>query len=239
MNAGDLHQTEALGAYVLGALDDQETAEVREHLAQCAECRTELDMVSAIRETLNEVPPEAFLDGPPDGGDLLLQRTLREMRRERNTSKRGRWVVGSAAAAVAVALALGGGVLLGQNGNANQNTASPGPTVAPPATGATAVPGTTVVSGTSADARLTATITPAAGWVRVNASVMGIPAGQRCELIVVSRSGDRQVAGSWLVSTKLAANGVNLDGSALVAPDQIAAIEVQNVEGHTFVVANA
>jgi hypothetical protein len=30
-----------------------------------------------------------------------------------------------------------------------------------------------------------------------------------------------------------------LDGSALIAPDQVAAVRVQNLAGHTFVTANA
>ena len=39
MSGLESHQTEVLGVYALGALDEQETAEVREHLARCAECR--------------------------------------------------------------------------------------------------------------------------------------------------------------------------------------------------------
>ena len=41
-----------------------------------------------------------------------------------------------------------------------------------------------------------------------------------------------------LTSTTGAATGTNLDGSALVAPDEVASIEVQNLNGHTFVAAN-
>jgi anti-sigma factor RsiW len=233
MNGPEPHQTEALGAYTLGALDEQETADVRDHLAHCAQCRAELEAVNVMAETLGEIPPEAFLDGPPDGGDLLLQRTLRTVRAERSSTTRGLRVVGSAAAAVAVVLAVGGGVLLGEHGGAGQNVS------APPTATSTLVPGTKVISGESSGVRLTATITPASGWVRVNASVTGIPAGERCQLIVVSRSGEQQVAGGWLVSPKLAANGVNLDGSALIAPDQVASVQVRTVTGHTFVIASA
>jgi anti-sigma factor RsiW len=239
MNALDPHQTEALGAYALGALDEQETADVREHLGQCAQCSSELEAVNAMRETIGEIPPEAFLDGPPDGGDLLLQRTLRGAREERRSAGRGRRAIGTAAAAVAVVLAIGGGVLLGENDSAGQNTAAPQPAPTAPTGGPTFVPGTKTISGISDGVRLTATLTPAAGWVRVNASVAGIPAGQRCQLIVVSRSGQQVVAGSWLVSPNLATNGVNLDGSALIDPDQVGSIQVQTVTGHTFVTADA
>jgi anti-sigma factor RsiW len=235
-NAPEPHQTEALGAYALGALDDRETAEVREHLAQCAECRAELEAVNMMAETLGEIPPEAFLDGPPDGGDLLLQRTLRAVRAERSSSKRGRGVIGAAAAAIAVVVAIGGGVLIGEQGSTSVASGPPSTTI-PPTSQPTFVPGTTTISGTAAGARLTATIIPAPGWIRVNASVTGIPAGEQCQLIVVSRSGQHVVAGGWLVSPKVAANGVNLDGSALIASDQIASIQVQNLAGHTFVTA--
>ncbi len=72
---------------------------------------------------------------------------------------------------------------------------------------------------------------PAAGWVRVNASVTGIPQGQKCVLVVKSKSGDTEIAGSWLVGPKAAKNGTNLDGSALVAPDQVASVAVMSTSG--------
>lgn len=237
-HASESHQTDALGLYALGALDEQETAEVREHLGQCADCRAELEEVKLMADTLGEIPPEALLDGSPDGGDLLLQRTLRAMRTERDSAKRGRRVIGAAAAAVAVVVAIGGGVLIGERSGISEAAGGTQPTTAPPTSQPTTVPGTKTISGTSADTRLTATIVPATGWIRINASVIGIPAGQQCQLIVVSRSGQHVVAGGWLVSPKVAANGVNLDGSALIAPDQVASVQVQNLAGHTFVTAN-
>jgi anti-sigma factor RsiW len=237
MTARDEHKIEALGAYVLGALDDDEARELDEHVADCAECRAQLAELTGMREALGELPPEAFLEGPPEGGDLLLQRTLRRVRTESSSTFLNRRVVGVAAAVVAVALALGGGVLLGRGNSGGLTTALPTPSTAPPSS-ATVVPGTRVVSVTQDGTRLTATITPAAGWIRVNASVTGIPQGQRCKIVVVSKSGEQEVAGSWVVSAKAAAAGTNLDGSALIDPSQVASIMVQNFDGHTFVSAN-
>ena len=74
------HDPSRLGAYSLGALEPDEVREIDEHLAGCAECRQELAELDEMKEFLGEVPPEAFLDGPPADGDLLLQRTLREVR---------------------------------------------------------------------------------------------------------------------------------------------------------------
>ena len=118
MNSVDESHTQ-LGAYALGALDPGEAADFeRRHLQTCAQCRFDLNELVALRESLDEVPPEAFLDGPPEGGDLLLQKTLRRVRDEeervapaRSTSRRGLALV---AAAVLVVAALGGGILVGR-----------------------------------------------------------------------------------------------------------------------------
>src|SRR5437879_4028912 len=74
------HERTRLGAYSLGALTPAEVNEIDAHLASCLACRRELAELSAVRDMLGEVPPEAFLDGPPLGHDLLLARTLRAAR---------------------------------------------------------------------------------------------------------------------------------------------------------------
>lgn len=234
MSTREEHLTESLGAYVLGALDDVETREVATHLAQCPQCRAQVDELAEMKDALGEVPPELFLEGPPADGDLVLQRTLRQVRAEKASGARTRNILVGAAAVVAVALALGGGVIMGR-GNAGSTTlALPPPTV----THTTLPAGTKYMSGTSGDVRLDVTVLPAAGWVRVNASVTGIPQGEKCVLVVKSKSGDTEVAGSWLVGPKAAKNGTNLDGSALVAPDQVASVAVMNTAGHVFVSAS-
>jgi len=225
------HQTEALGAYALGALDEQEARQVAEHLAECTGCRAELGAMTAMRDALGDVPPEAFLQGPPDGGDLLLRRTLRQVRQEKKSGAAAQRAVAVAVAAVVAAVALGGGVLLGRSGGTAPIAAPP------PGTTTTVAPGIRTISATHNGATITATITPAVGWVRVHALVSGIAQGQRCRIVVVSKSGAQEVAGSWLVSAKAVTLGTSLDGSALIPVDQIATIEVQNFDGHTFVSA--
>ena len=116
------HDRTQLGAYALGALEPAEIQDVDEHLATCAECRTELAELEEMKDYLGEVPPEAFLEGPPEGGDLLLQRTLREVREltpepvqaPAPVKRRSRWLL-VAAALVLVAGALGAGVALGRS----------------------------------------------------------------------------------------------------------------------------
>ncbi|MFT7838827.1 zf-HC2 domain-containing protein [Saccharothrix sp. BKS2] len=225
------HDPQLLGAYVLGALDEQEARAVEDHLAACPSCRAELAGLRAVEEAMGEVPPEALLDGPPDGGDLLLQRTLRQVRSERGGRLRRRRVgLGLVAAAVA-AVVLGGGFAVGR-GTAPDELVLPTPSTAPapPA-------GTRLGTATDPDtgARMTVQVRPAAGWVRVNASVAGIAANARCRLFVVARDGSRQEAGSWLVSAAGEQDGTNLDGSALIAPGDVVAVEVRDFDDRRIV----
>jgi predicted anti-sigma-YlaC factor YlaD len=232
----DNHPREDLGAYALMALDEPDRRTVESHLAACRTCRDEYEELRTMTDLLGELPPEALLEGPPEDGDLLLQRTLGAVRRERvGEVTRRRWLAGAAASVAAIAL-LGGGVLAGRQSVDLPPVAVP--TVTATAT-STTLPGTFTVDATDATtgAQLSARVVPAAGWVRVNAQVKGIAAGQRCRVVVVAKDGRREVAGSWLVSPAGAANGTTLDGSAIVAPDQVASIAVENEEGAQFVSA--
>lgn len=101
------------------------------------------------------------------------------------------------------------------------------------------MPGTRYAQATdpATGARLSVEVTPAAGWVRLSAQVAGIPAGEKCRLVVVGAGGERQTAGSWVVSAKAAQDGSDLDGFALVAPAGVTAVVVENFAGRQFVSA--
>ncbi|WP_410574550.1 anti-sigma factor family protein [Amycolatopsis sp. cmx-4-61] len=236
MNSVDESHTQ-LGAYALGALDAGEAADFeRRHLQGCAQCRFDLNELVALRDSLDEVPPEAFLDGPPEGGDLLLQKTLRRVREEeervapaRSAGRRGLALV---AAAVLVVAALGGGILVGrQTGGGSEPLAIP----APP----TDVPGTKSVEGRdpTTGVQLAASVSPFQGWVRVNVAVKGVRAGEQCLLQVVTKEGQAVTAGSWKVSEKWESSGFSLDGSALVAPDDVKSVDIVTVDGRKLVSA--
>lgn len=219
------HDPGELGALALGLLDPQRTRAVEEHLARCAACRRDLEDLTAVTDLLGEVPPEALLDGPPDG-DLVLQRTLRQIRAEAAADRRRRLVPRIAAAVAAVAVLAGGGIAVGR-------ATAPDPvvvTAAAPATGVTlrgdGVPGVTMA----------AVVSPAAGWVRVSANVKGVPRGERCRVIVLARDGSREVAAAWLSSARGEREGTQVDGAAIVAPDQVAGVAVENEAGEEYVV---
>lgn len=224
-----------LAAYALGALDPDEIREVDEHLADCAECQAELQELRELEAVLGEVPPEAFFDGPPEGGDLLLQRTLRQVRKERTQASRPRRLLVAAGVAGLVAAALAGGTLIGR-GTAPSTEAG-----APPAASPTAAPASSAPSRTYAakdpktGAAMTVALTPATGWVRIHVKADGIKAGLRCRLDVVDKRGLHLQAGSWLVSANGEKQGTTLDGTALVAPADVSSVDVVTFDGQTLV----
>jgi anti-sigma factor RsiW len=229
------HDRTQLGAYALGALEPDEAAEVEAHLATCAECRAEVAELAELKDFLGEVPPEAFLDGPPEDGDLLLQRTLREVREPHRPStvgkpakRRSRWLL-AAAAVVVVGGALGGGVALGRT-TAPDTTQD---TVQPPVAGATQVTASDANSG----ATMAATVEPRDGWTWVRVQVTGLKPGDQCEMVVTDKAGKYWVAGSWLVSEKGAKDGSTFGGGVLIPPDQVRSVEIRTIQGEHVVTA--
>ncbi|WKV75690.1 zf-HC2 domain-containing protein [Streptomyces sp. PCS3-D2] len=232
------HEEELLGPYVLGVLDAEEVRRVEEHMSGCVQCREEVAALREMEAALGEVPEEAFLDGPPQGGDLLLQRTLRQMRGERaGAARRRAGLTGLAVAASLAAVFWAGTQLAGGDPDPVALPVPPSPTAS--ADPSTPPKGTTLHSATDAGtgARMTVQMTPAAQWVRLRAAVTGVPAGERCRLIVVSKDGKRTTAGSWVVGSQEngEAKGAGLDGSAAVDRADVKAVLVENEAGRTFV----
>lgn len=227
---GPAHDRAQLGAYAIGALDPTEARMVHEHLAGCPDCQREVNELMMIRRALDQVPPEAFLDGPPENGDLLLRRTLRRVATEAEPAPRGRTGVYVAAAA-AVVVALGGGVLLGRQ------TAPDGSQVAEPLFTVATVPSNARLAEASdpkTGASMNVALEPKKGWVWVHATAKGLPEGEPCEMYVISTEGDRELAGSWLVSAEGAKNS-RLEGMALIAPDHVKAVEIQTRAGKQII----
>lgn len=226
------HDRSPLGPYALGALDQPEADLVRAHLAGCPPCQREVDEFVALRVELDEVPPEAFLEGPPPVGDLLLRRTLRAARAERpaapvlDRSRRSGLLV-AAAFVAAIVVALGAGVLVGRQ-TAPDQVASP---TSSPAPGIRSAVGTDPLT----QAQLAVDVTPQAGWVRVHAVVRGVRAGQRCQVLAVPKQGQAVLVGSWLVSQKGEREGTILDGSALVDPAELRSVDVVTTDGEKLV----
>jgi Putative zinc-finger len=226
----DPHDPERLAAYAIGLLDGEDTRVTEAHIAGCPHCRQELAELREVDSALRGITPELLLDGPPPDGELVLQRTLRQVRAEHD-ARWGRRRRALIAAALTVLIGVGAaGIALGRVTASETITARP---TTPPVTGTRLLTGLDPSTG----ARMTVTVTPAAGWVRVKATVVGIPAGEHCALVVIDRNRDRYVAASWLASSAAEKNGITIEGAAIVAPGDLAAIAVQNLERRELVIA--
>jgi anti-sigma factor RsiW len=223
-----------LAGYLMEMLTPEEKQRANSHLAGCAACREEIESLQEWSSALREIPDEMLLDGPPEDADLVLQRTLRQVRQEASGGRLRRVAVLATAAAAILVVAVGGGIILGRG------TAPSTPQAQVSASASAVPPGTQVVAAADArtGAHINATITPAMGWVRVSATVGGIPAGEKCRLEVVAKDGSAVLAGSWLVSPAAEANGTTLTGSALIEPSQVASVRVVSTAGEQYVSVN-
>jgi hypothetical protein len=225
------HDQSQLGPYVLGVLDPGDVREVEEHLSGCADCRQQLAELEEMKAALGEVPPEAFLDGPPTDGDLLLQRTLRASRGLAEPTvapvtepKRPRLLLVAASIAVIAASALGGGVLIGRQ-TVDQVA------VEAPVAGSQQANATDSATG----ATMATTVEPREGWSWIKVKLTGLEAGAECEVIVTDENGEAHVAGSWVVSEEAARKGSRFAGGVLVPIDQVASVEVKTAQGEHVV----
>jgi predicted anti-sigma-YlaC factor YlaD len=109
---------QALGVYVLGAIDPAERAQVDEHLATCPDCREELASLAGLPAMLRKVPVVeaerlAVADAEPDAIEMPSEQMLTSLvGRTANVRRIRRWRALAAAAAVIV-VAFGGGAALG------------------------------------------------------------------------------------------------------------------------------
>ena len=226
-----VHNPEDLTAHALGLLDGPSARAVESHLGMCADCRREWADVRETAAMIGSVPAETFVDGPPLG-DFALRRALRQIRAEteqttdenpvpRLRNLRPALLRGIAAAAAALAL-VGGGAVVGR-------LTAPGTSTIATAEGRT-------VSGTQGSVQMTATLVPAAGWVRLAAKVQGLKPDQKCTLYLISQDGSTSVAGSWITGTpKPGTTPAGVNGSAIIDPSEVRAVAVRNDAGETLI----
>jgi anti-sigma factor RsiW len=192
---------QALGVYVLGAIEPAERSLVDRHLSGCRECRDELAGLAGLPALLSRVsadeigrisrddagPVPGDASAPDDFAKSVLSLTAARRRRHR------RWQAAAAAAAVVVAAAgtVAGLRLASGSSPAVQTGAGP----APPASWQTART-TSALRGIQATVRYSTE-----PWgIAVDVQISGLPAGSTCQLWVTDAHGVHLAAAGWTIS---------------------------------------
>lgn len=215
-----------VGAYLLGALDDDEMTAFEEHLVECERCGEELDELSGVVPVLDVLRADGIGYVEPPGGDALLDRLLGEVAAQRRARRRRRLV----AVGVAAALVVGGPavavVAAHQDRPAHTVTAFPHErfSATNASTGASAVVGITDKGwGSSVDLRLS-----------------GVYGPLICHLDAVGRDGSRQTVATWAVprtgyGTDAQPVPLVVDGATGMHEDAISRFEVRAEDGSLLV----
>jgi hypothetical protein len=190
--AGCREIKQALGVYVLGAIDPAERAQVEEHLATCAECREELASLAGLPALLRKVPVVeaerlAAAEQDPEFAGVPSPEMLTSLvARTTNVRRIRRWRGLAAAAAVALVAVAGGAAVT----SALQSHPS------------SAVPMAwhqTIGAGPVAGAQLTVRYRNEPWGTQMEANVTGLRPGSVCKLQVTDKTGRSSVVGSWVL----------------------------------------
>jgi anti-sigma-K factor RskA len=197
------------GAYVLGALSDDERRAYEAHLAECDACAASVRELQGLPQALSLVSPAALEDDLPPRS--LLPRLQRRARRDRN---RRRWIVGSLAAAAAaciVALA----VVAAQPEHPSRHNP--------------------VAMQAMSNAPISATAdVQSVGWGTQISVVCryyeSVSRTRPYALVVVDRSGAKQMLGTWNLQPDKVAQ---YESGTSWPRDQIAQVQITTVDGGT------
>ena len=173
-----------VGAYALGLLEDEDSTAFEAHLAQCPSCNAQLAEFSPMKALLTDLGPvESPEDGTEQGVVDLLSRRAAARRR------RVRWMV--AVGAAACVAALGGGFAAGVAVAPSRSQAT---AASPVLTGQ-------LHSATDPQTGVTGTVgLVAKAWgTYVTLDLADVHGPLECELIAVTKTGERRVVAGWSV----------------------------------------
>ncbi len=240
---------EAVGAYLLGALEPEENDRVASHLAECASCRAEYGELTELLPLLASVTETEAVNGPVRPEPAVLGRVLETASQQPTGnagnraddsgpldhpahagSHRGRryWpahtnlrtrIAVAAAGLVAVAGA-GVGVMMAYGGS--QGAASPGTWSASASTES---------YGGGQPITASVEVSPVSWGSKIQLKMDHVPVGYTCTMVAVSTSGTPVVAGDWKASAE---QSFTIPGSVSLSPDRIATIEVDLPDGSTL-----
>lgn len=224
----------SLGAYLLGALDPADRADVEAHLVHCPGCREELASLAGLpgllsRLTADEAaatglvgsPAEPGTTAPGKPGPALLERVLHEVVRARQRQRR-RWL---SAAAAAVLIAGGGVAAVTAATGSGPGLGRPGTAVTGAVTTIAATDPTTHVS-----ARVSLRGEPAG--TAITLSLAGVTPGVHCQLVAVAADGHREVASSWQAAYD---GNADVTGTTAVPTTELTALQIVTTDGRQLV----
>jgi anti-sigma factor RsiW len=206
-------QIEALGVYVLGAVDESERAAVDAHVTRCPDCRRELDRLLPLPGLLAALAPDeaVALEGvarPPAG---LLTRLRAAVTTERRRRVRQR-----------VAVAVASVVVLLASGATGLNQAGDGP---PAPTRVEAV-------DPQSGVRAAMVVAPRAWGTEVSVRMYGAAPGEHCRLVVRGDDGGSEVAATWRATYQ---GRAEVTGSAAIPRADVVAVDVMTTAGRRLV----
>jgi hypothetical protein len=234
-----------VGAYSMGLLEEQDKQAFEDHLAGCPACAAELAELSPMAALLRGVElrgvelrdvelrgvepaaaPGTDPDEGPDEGNVteLIRRSARQRQHRR------RWQVALGAAAGIVLI--GGGIGLGIAA-APQHPGPPAPALALTGQRHSATDPGTGVAGTVG-------LVAKAWGTQVTLDLSNVRGPAECELIAVSRTGQRRVVMGWLVVAP--GDGVPghpahlvIRGGTSIPRNDLARVDVDVMNGRTLV----
>lgn len=210
---------EALGTWVLGALDGPARREVEAHVATCPDCAVEVAALSPMPGLLNRVSAEEVVDGRLAVDAGLRTRLVVDLGAvEASVHQRlARWrataVVAVAVAAIA-ALVAGAAVLVDR-----ADTAPPADRLVAP------------VQAQVADAVSTRGEAAALAWewgTTVELDLQALPNRDTYVLWAVATDGHREQAGTWGPTT---GHGARVRGASSIARADLDHVEVTDADG--------
>jgi hypothetical protein len=217
MTLGCTDATVALGAYVVGALEHSERAELEAHLSRCPMCRDELAELAPLPGLMSRLTVEEATAAPQVAGataidSAMLDRLLSAAASERRRTGRARWL---AAAAAAVVVAAGGtGAVLATHGTPSSHWAQ-------------------TASAAAGPVHLTVRLADQASGTKLDMTMSGVGGEQRCSLIAVGRDGRTETAGWWEATYQ---GKAHITGTTSIARRDLTQLEVITDSGKTLVV---
>jgi anti-sigma factor RsiW len=223
-----------LGAYALGSLDPADERLVRDHLESCDACTAEFAELGRAASALALVDL-ADVIGPAQAPDNLpsLLTQVRAFRRRR------RLAAVAVAASVAVLAGIGGGLVVG--GDGEQPVSGPSVSETPVSEPPVSEPPVASVSAEEAGISLAVDAWDKGWGTALRAKVSGVPAGSRCSLVAVGLDGTREIAASWVVpGSGYGDNGaLTVDGAVGLRSGDVDHFAVVTADGSTLVTVAA